>query len=178
MDHDESIIGPHALKTRRKKAKVADSQTRSSQIWKSGTLYYPLHASGTPPQTTTGRASKKTRKKERVHFSGSTIGLVLSPAADQIKGSPQYCRIAHHLACLQIHFFCRPHVRLRSSVNPAAAIVGGNWGESGVSAALGDISCPDQPSGVCSASPLDRTYPRVTGTSWISSLLLRGMVPC
>ena len=39
--------------------------------------------------------------------------------------------------------FCQPHVRLRSSINPAATIVGGNWGESGVSATLGDISCPD-----------------------------------
>ncbi len=84
-----------------------------------------------------------TRKKERVDFSGSIVRLDLSPAAGQIKVSPQYCRIAHHLARLRIHFFCRPHIRLRSSVNPAATIVGGNWGEIGVSAALGDIPRSD-----------------------------------
>jgi hypothetical protein len=55
---------------------------------------------------------------------------------------------------------------------------GGKSGESRVSVALGDISRPDQPSGACSAYPLDRTCRRATGTSWTSSLLLRGMVPC
>ena len=121
---------------------------------------------------------QKNKKKERVDFSGLTIGLNQSHAAGQIKGSLQYCRIANHLPHLWIHFFCQPHVLLRSSVNPAATIVGGNWGESRVLAALSNIPCPDRPSGACSASPLDQTCRRVTGTSWISSLLLRGMVPC
>jgi hypothetical protein len=54
--------------------------------------------------------------------------------------------------------FCQPHVRLRSSVNPAAAIVGGKWGESRVLAALGNISRPDRPSGACGASPMMYRY--------------------
>jgi hypothetical protein len=85
----------------------------------------------------------------RINFSRLTAGLDLSPAAGQIKESPRYCRVAHHLARLWIHFFHQPHVRLRSSVNPATTIVGGNRGESGVPAALGDISCPHRPSGAC-----------------------------
>jgi hypothetical protein len=113
----------------------------------------PLARKWDTPTNHNRRTLQKKRKKERVDFSGSTVGLDLSPAAGQIKGSPRYSQIAHHLARLRIHFFCQPHVRLRSSVNPAATIVGGNRGESGVSAALGEISRPDRPSGACS-SPL------------------------
>ncbi len=61
---------------------------------------------GHPPKP----QQQKTRKKATVDFSGSTVGLDLSPAAGQIKGSHQYCQIAHHLARLQIHFFPTSHV--------------------------------------------------------------------
>ncbi len=117
------------------------------------TTIYPLHASPTPPQTTTSRVSNKIRIKEGIDFSQSTAGLDLSPAVGRIKGSPRYCWVAHHLARLRIYFFHQPHVLLRSSVNPAAAIVGGNWGESGASAALGSIYRPNDPP-VCAACPL------------------------
>ncbi len=99
--------------------------------------YYPLQASGTPPpQTTTSGASKKTRKKERVDFSGSTIGLDLSPAAGRIKGSPRYCRIAHHLARLRIHYFLptsrAPEEQRQSRRNHSGGKLGGKRG-------IGDI---------------------------------------
>ena len=116
--------------------------------------YYPLHASRTPPQSTNSRASKKIRINIGSRF--QPINRPTRPIScgglNQTK--PQVLPGAHHLARLRIYFFCQPHVHLRSSVNPAAAIGGGIWGESRVLAALGDISCPYCPSGVCSASSM------------------------
>ncbi len=139
--------------------------------------YYPLHTSGTPPQTTNGGASKKVRIKRESQFQPTdhwtrpiSCGGLNQREPPVLPGSPSPHASGDTL-------FCQPHVRLRSSVNPAATIVGGNWGESGVLVALGNISCPNWPSGACSAFPLDRTCRRATGTSWISSFLLRVMVP-
>jgi hypothetical protein len=138
----------------------------------------PCTQVGHPHKPQPAESPKKTRIKRESQFQWIdhrarpiSCGRSNQREPPVLPNSPSPCASADTL-------FCRPHVRLRSSVNPAAAIVGGNRGESRVLAALGNISCPDRPSGACSASPLDRTCRRATGASWISSLLLRGMLPC
>ena len=75
------------------------------------------------------------KKKERVNFSRSTVGLNLSPAAGRIKGSPRYCQIAHHLARLRIHFLptsCASEEQRQSRCNHSGGKVRGKWGIGGI----------------------------------------------
>ena len=89
-----------------------------------------------------GPPKNKNKKRESIS-SRSTIRLNLSTLVGQIKVSPRYRQIAHHLALLWIHFFRQPHVRLRGSISPTATIGGGKRGESGILVTLGNIPCPD-----------------------------------
>ena len=114
-------------------------------------IYYPLYASPTAPQPTTGRASQK--KKKRVFFisSRSTVRLDLFTVAGRItnQSKPPVFPNSPSPGASVNTLFCGPHVRLRGSISPVAAIGGGKWVKSGVLVALGNIPCPDCSSGAC-----------------------------
>ncbi len=116
--------------------------------------------------------------KRRDSFSRwSTTQLILLAAAGQINGSRWHFHVAHHLAlCWLLCFASRPRMWGAASISPQPQ-VGQNWGKIGVSSALGTIRHPYQPSGECSALPLNWTYWRELGMACIASLLPRGMVP-
>ncbi len=141
---------------------------------KYGRHYYPLHASPTPPQTTTSRVSKKIRIKRGSRFqpidrrtrpiSGGRSNQREPPV---LPGSPSPRASAD---ILFLPTSRAPEEQRQSRRNHCGGKLGGKWG-------IGGIGRYIRPSGACSASPLDQTCRRATGTSWISSLLLRGMVP-
>jgi hypothetical protein len=139
-----------------------------------GESYYPLHASPTPPQTTKSGASKKIRIKRGSRFQPInhrtrpiSCGGLNQREPPVLWGSPS------PRASADILF--SPTSRAPEEQRQSRRIHSG--GKLGGKRGIGGIGRYIQPSGACSASPLDQTCRRATGTSWISSLLLRGMVP-
>ncbi len=113
-----------------------------------GRRHYPSPASATPQQPTTGGASEKKEKKGVViNWIDRRTRPIARGGANQREPLASPDSLSPHASLDTL--FCRPHVRLRSSVNPTGTIGGGKWGKSGVSAALGDIPCPDRPSDAC-----------------------------
>jgi hypothetical protein len=135
---------------------------------------YPLHASPTPPQTTTSRVSKKIRIKRGSLFQpfDHQTRPISGGQSNQreplvLPGSPSPCASADIIFSPTSR---APEEQLQSRRNHRGGKSGGKRG-------IGGIGRYIRPSGACSAPPLNVTCRRAAGTSWSSSLLLRGMVP-